>query len=871
MKSKSVVFLSCFFSLFFLFYLFRLADNISNTEKKLIESPNVLDVTEIITTKLRINNGDWKEVKIPAHRIVAEKDFREGNFAYYQILVPAEIFKKLPKLPNEIFLGLQYVSFSRFEVSVNGKLYRANTPVNHNELILNIPLEDNIDNLIDIKGWIKAGDTGINHRGKIIAGKGAELNELHRKAYKGMTVFQLIFILSKGSILFVFVLVYLVTTVSVSFEKFLLFGFCVVAEEFLAGDYVSQFLNFNQVLYLFTVVNIGAVIFLFLFLSDVRGWSWTRKQILLGSLILSTFGFLMASDVLFANIVFNVTHVLRFWNMALASVLIVFIPQFYRRDKILSSVMLISLSLTLWSTFFSANVGFNYKAFGSLLLFYLIAYQTFLLLRKEQDLLRVRERELIEQEKDVAIGRTASLLAHDVRRPLEQMRMVLERVASGAANSEFIETARRDVEFSLTSVNNQVNDIVNYSKNRPVTLTAVSFYDILAGAIQQVMTINQNLQLNLRYEFKASCMILGDESRMSGALTNLLTNAVEAIRDIGKKQVGTIAFSTYLDDKNFVFEMRNDGPPIPENLIGEIFKPLFTFGKEKGTGLGLASVARTAQEHGGSVRAENTQEGVRFILTLQCCDTVDVVKEEGFKPSSLDYGYMNKTSEKAGEQKLRILILDDDTQVFDYFSFLSTSSPYPLELVYVTNVEEALKAINQKRFDLYLLDYDLGSDSKTGLDFYREHLSFLGPEVVIHSNREVAEVTDLKCTYVRKPLSSERFYELLQQSDRDRLRVMLVDDSELVLEAWTLFHGRHNLITCRSPEEALKLIAQGHRPDMAVLDYYFDNSGMNGSQLGRELKTILTKTTVLISSAVKHNDVQFPIIGKNDFDVRKYR
>ncbi len=62
--------------------------------------------------------------------------------------------------------------------------------------------------------------------------------------------------------------------------------------------------------------------------------------------------------------------------------------------------------------------------------------------------------------------------------------------------------------------------------------------------------------------------------------------------------------------------MRDHGPGLPAQFDGRWFEPYMST-KPKGGGLGLAMVQKIAEEHGGSVRAENAEGGgARFVLTL---------------------------------------------------------------------------------------------------------------------------------------------------------------------------------------------------------------------------------------------------------------
>lgn len=885
-KNKFLIALSGIVSALFLTYIITLARGIGRGEQSLLESPNIVDVTDKIQTKLMvtsqnfsedlswtqndISEAGWDSVSIPKHRIVQQPEFKEGNFAYYRIHIPKKELESLSAFPNEIFLGLQYIHFSKLDIFVNGVLYASNSPTNYGETIINIPIRDNRDNLVAIKGYIKTGDSGINHRGKILIGKGAELNELYRKAYKASTVLPLIYILCKGSIFFIFTLIFMVMKVESFVEKFLMYGCLVLSEDVLTGDFLNHVLNLNTQVYLYNVVNIGIVTFLFLFLSDVLDKKYLRRTLAKfvgGMAILS---YLIAFDLLHTNYIFEINHLLKAWNISLLLVLAYFVPKVFKIDKVLFGIVAISLALIAWSTFFSVNVGLNLKAMANLLLFFMVAYQTFVLFRREQNLLQTKQKELLEQEKDVAIGKTAALLAHDVRRPLEQMSLILNRIAAGDSSESFLRAAKRDVDFSITSVGNQINDIMNFSRSKEISLETISFYKILSGAIKQVVTINKNITLQIVYDFKATDKILGDESRLSSVLTNLISNSVEAIRDIGGQSAGTLKFSTAYRDGLFEFKVFNDGPQIPFDIIQDIFKPLVTHGKNRGTGLGLASVLKIMKEHQGDIMVVNVEPvGVEFTLNLQSARIKDQLILEDFESNSKAYTYEKVESNNNSQMRcLRIFLFDDDSQVYEYFQFITKNLDFDVELVFASDLGAAKNIVRSKRFDLYILDYDLGGGS-TGLDFYKENLGFLTSEVILHTNRDQAVLNREKCLYQSKPISIESLAQICEDTYSKRLKILLADDSKLTLIAWEMFHGKHNIITVDSPEKALEALESGaHQFAMCVVDYYFDNSIMNGTDLAVRIRQLKPEMKIVMAS-FSENKVENTIsIQKNAFEVR---
>lgn len=886
MKNKFILAATCLFSLLFLGYIFKLADEIQNDEVRLEMSPNIKDVTKNLTTKILVTKEDlspevwgtanfnglnWNKIEIPSYSIIQDKEYAPGSFAYYSIFVPKEETEKLSSLKGQLELALGGAYFSKAEVYVNGSFLRVNTPETYLQANLNIPVEMGRDNVIGIKGLIKEGDRGIYHRKHIYLGKAAELYSIFSFSYRGDTIFPLIFVLCKGSVIFVFTLIFLLLNVGKFFEKSLLFSLCAVGEDILTGDFLTNILNLNARAYLHNLFCTGGAIFLFLFLGDVVGKPVKKKTAIIGSLILAIFSFSMMSELLYRGSLFNFDNYLKFWIITFVAIQIYYLPKILKVDKVLFSVILTSVVLTIWSSLLVDNIGLNLKLFANLLLFFMVAYQSFALFRKEQIQLQRQEIQLLEQEKDVAIGKTASLLAHDVRRPLEQMKLILEKVSKGEVSEEFLSVAKNDVNFSITSVNNQINDIMNYSKSRQAVLTDISFYHVLSGSLKQIMTINKGMNISLEYDFRANNKVQGDESRLSSALTNLISNAVEAIRDIGKKQAGVIRLTTYSHNNQFVFKIFNDGPPIPEKILADIWKPLFTHGKEQGTGLGLSSVMKTINDHKGSISVRNIDaKGVEFEIILQVANAKDEVAQYQFLSASKDYNYEVKKTALSDKRPLRIFLLDDDMQVEDYFKFLIQNLPFQVEFTFASHFDTAKTLVQSKRFDLYILDYDL-RDSRTGLDFYHECIPYLKNEVVIHSGRDEGIVKGESCAHHKKPMSFEDLSNLCERIYANRLKVLLIDDSELTRMTWEMFHGRQNIELSDSPEAALELLGNKKNIDLCVVDYYFDNSQMNGEKLATMIKDLYPQMQIVLASNSELSLPGFKAIDKGDFDVRKLK
>lgn len=868
MKNKLVVALTIAFSIFFLFFVVRVTDDLSKANSNFLKSENIIDATDLISTRLllaekkqeiddlwvdeKFDDSEWDSIRIPKFQIVKLQKFKEGNYAYYRIRVPKSAFEKIGHLNFETSLFLQSIYLNRFDIFINGKFYRTYNPRRAGENKVVIPVDEDKDNIVGIKGRIKAGDTGIDSRNKIMLGKGLEFNEVHSASYKGQTVFQLVFILCKGSILFIFAMIYLLLKVERSFEKFFIFGICAVIEELVAGDYFHGLINFNQMVYLYNFANVGASVSVFLFFSDLVSYKLPGRTVFVSALILLLISSFLAVDSLYWNYFVDLSSFMKFWNILVVSILIYYSSRIVYFDKVLFVGVITIIFLYLWGALFSNNIGLNFKAYGNLLLFFIVSYQTFAMFKREQESLQIKEKQLLEQEKVVAIGKTASLLAHDVRKPLQQIKLLIDKLLSGDADKEFIEIAKEDIEMSISSVDQQVNEIINYSKTSIVHLAEISFYKVLAHAVKQIMVTHQEMNLTLVYNLDQQTKIFGDQMRLSGALANLLTNAVEAIRDLGGNFEGKIKLSTSSENNYFIFKIFNDGPELPDQLLTNIFKPLFTHGKANGTGLGLASVVKTLNEHKGSIVVENRpQEGVEFILKFQMSSEFDDSAAYEFKGSSKLYNYgILKNSKVESPAPLRILVLENDPSKVELIKKQVASVCTSNVLKTCSNFDEAAALIKKSRFDLYILNSQDG-----GKLIHDNLLNYLTSEVILYSEALPINLTDL-C-----------LHGLV-----NRKKILFVDDTKLFRISWLMFHGDHNIQCVSSPEEALAKVEQENlfSFDVFVLDMYFTNSSMDGASLAKRIKSIHPKSLILISSSINHSETEFRLISKSDYDVRKY-
>jgi two-component system sensor histidine kinase HydH len=107
-----------------------------------------------------------------------------------------------------------------------------------------------------------------------------------------------------------------------------------------------------------------------------------------------------------------------------------------------------------------------------------------------------------------------------------------------------------------------------------------------------------------------------DANQMTQALLNLLLNALQAVDQNGRIEVGA---NINADDSFLHLWVEDNGSGITADQKEKLFEPFFTT-REKGTGLGLAIVHKIVENHQGEIKIESpingNVKGCRFTMII---------------------------------------------------------------------------------------------------------------------------------------------------------------------------------------------------------------------------------------------------------------
>jgi signal transduction histidine kinase len=205
-----------------------------------------------------------------------------------------------------------------------------------------------------------------------------------------------------------------------------------------------------------------------------------------------------------------------------------------------------------------------------------------------------------KQERHAAIGEFSAFLATEVREPLGSIRAQLEEV-TGEGILDFdpqtrVENAMRE----LMRVEAILNEILDFAKPLELNRRLCRIPEVIESALTVVGTDLEVTRIRVTKDYATQIApVRADESKLQQVFLSIFRNAVEAMTPGGHLhiQVTQHRAGRGLEDQILI---KNDGAPIPAEIVDKVFEPFFTT-KRAGTGLGLATVKKIIEEHGGSI------------------------------------------------------------------------------------------------------------------------------------------------------------------------------------------------------------------------------------------------------------------------------
>jgi two-component system, NtrC family, sensor histidine kinase PilS len=231
-----------------------------------------------------------------------------------------------------------------------------------------------------------------------------------------------------------------------------------------------------------------------------------------------------------------------------------------------------------------------------------------------QDLTELKRLEMHARrtERMATVGQLAAGVAHEIRNPMAAISGSIELLRQSPQASDDDRALMTIVHREVQRLNGLIGDLLDYANPRPKQTVDFDLASLVEETIQVARGDQNFADVELTASVAESLPVHADPAKLRQVVWNLVRNAADAASAGGKH----VRVEARREAAGTQIIVADDGPGIPEHLVGRIFDPFVTT-KQKGTGLGLATCHAIVTEHGGRIDVDTAQgKGTKMVVTI---------------------------------------------------------------------------------------------------------------------------------------------------------------------------------------------------------------------------------------------------------------
>lgn len=230
---------------------------------------------------------------------------------------------------------------------------------------------------------------------------------------------------------------------------------------------------------------------------------------------------------------------------------------------------------------------------------------------------RTLQEQLDRHRRLAAMGEMVAGLAHQIRTPLSSVLLYLSHLEGKRLDDQQRERVVERIRGRVRHLEGMVGDMLQFARGGTAELVPCRLETLIAEFrdLAAVPLAEGSASLEISWEDEAlyGAMVLCQRAPLSGALLNLVTNALRA----GGQGTRLLLQVWSPTQDSIGLSLEDSGPGVDAEIAERIFEPFFTTDTQ-GTGLGLPVVRAVMEAHDGEVLLEAPLKlgGARFSLRL---------------------------------------------------------------------------------------------------------------------------------------------------------------------------------------------------------------------------------------------------------------
>lgn len=212
-------------------------------------------------------------------------------------------------------------------------------------------------------------------------------------------------------------------------------------------------------------------------------------------------------------------------------------------------------------------------------------------------------------ERLALLGRMTASLAHEVRNPVAAIQMHAQ-LLEGASQEEF-SVSREIIESEAARIESLVGQWMSFARPAPPVMSPVDVVVLVQEALRVMEPQAKHAKVTLHLSaptVDAALVVNADRHRLLQVMSNLLTNAVQAM-PLG----GDVRILVEAKEATVRILVEDGGAGFSAEALAKLGEPFYSE-KEGGMGLGLAVSQEICRAHGGTLKAINHDQGGACVI-----------------------------------------------------------------------------------------------------------------------------------------------------------------------------------------------------------------------------------------------------------------
>ena len=376
------------------------------------------------------------------------------------------------------------------------------------------------------------------------------------------------------------------------------------------------------------------------------------------------------------------------------------------------------------------------------------------------------EAQLRQSQKMEAVGRLAGGVAHDFNNMLSVILGYAEMALADLPQDTILYKQLHEIHKAAERSTALVGQLLAFSRKQTVEPRIINLNQAIEDHKRM---LDRLIGENVNIEFKPAkdlWHIRIDPAQIDQILANLAVNARDAIAEFGSVRIETAnhvvqktepgPYTTAQPGEYVMLAFSDNGEGMDGQTLEKIFEPFFTTkGKDRGTGLGLATLYGIVKQNEGHITVASAPgQGTRFALYFPRHVSDSLSSEESQEKRDL-----------TGHET--ILLVEDQLQVLQFTQMLLEKNGY--SVLTANNPTEALQLCRQTNQSIALLLTDVIMPEMNGKEL-RERVAELKPGIrALYMSGYTEDVIarngiiDATIEFIQKPFSSRELTAKIRQ------------------------------------------------------------------------------------------------------------